>query len=307
MGQAGGGDALATEEFVACRRRILDALGRLSSAGSTDVIRESAPQELAEACGFTRAMISAVRGSRWVPLRLYTRGDLDPEAAAFREYVEGGAEIPLAHMLAETDIVRRRAALLIDDYLVGTRAYKPIIEVARSSAYVAAPLLVEGRTVGFMHADRVGQERPVDDDDRRYLEAFTAELAVAYQRARWRERLAERTRRALIELERAEETLKLIDSAAIELPVVPDGAPVVRRPGPGVGDGTATEEGVLTTRECDVLEHTADGATNRVIAQRLSVSEDTVKTHMRSVLRKLRVTHRGAAVARYLEISRGGR
>ncbi len=60
------------------------------------------------------------------------------------------------------------------------------------------------------------------------------------------------------------------------------------------------EERFLTAREYEVLEHVADGATNRVIARRLSLSEDTVKTHMRGVLRKLRVSSRGAAVARYL-------
>jgi DNA-binding NarL/FixJ family response regulator len=115
--------------------------------------------------------------------------------------------------------------------------------------------------------------------------------------------VAERSRRALSELERAAEALRLFDSPVAELPVVPDRAPAVR-PDPGAG-GAVREERFLTAREYEVLEHVADGATNRVIAQRLSVSEDTVKTHMRGVLRKLRVTSRGAAVARYLDISRG--
>jgi DNA-binding CsgD family transcriptional regulator len=285
------------------RNRITAALGRLSATRSTEVIRASAPRELVEACGFTRAMVSAVRGSRWVPLKLHARHDVDPRAAEFLAYVESDAEIPLANMLAETDVVRRRTALLVDEHLVGTRAFKPIIEIARSPAYVVAPILVQGRTIGFMHADRAGQQRSVDEDDRRCIQAFTAELAVVYQCASWSERVTERLRRSLSELEWAAEALRLVDSPMVEFPLVPDHAPAVR-PDPGAG-GAVREERFLTAREYEVLEHVADGATNRVIAQRLSVSEDTVKTHMRGVLRKLRVTSRGAAVARYLEISRG--
>jgi DNA-binding NarL/FixJ family response regulator len=169
---------------------------------------------------------------------------------------------------------------------------------------VVAPILVEGRTIGFMHADRTGQRRRVDEDDRRCIQAFTAELAVVYQCASWSERVSERSRRALSELERAAEALRLIESPIAELPAVLDRAPAVRAADTGAG-GVVREERFLTAREYEVLEHVADGATNRVIAQRLSVSEDTVKTHVRGVLRKLRVTSRGAAVARYLEISKG--
>jgi DNA-binding CsgD family transcriptional regulator len=292
------------DRFVERRRRIVAALRRLSSARSTEVIRATAPRELVEAGDFTRAMISAVRGSRWVPLELHTREDLDPRASEFLAYVESDAEIPLANMLAETDVVRRRSAVLVDEHLVGTRAFKPIIEVAQSPAYVVAPILLEGRTIGFMHADRVGQLRLVDEDDRRYIQAFTAELAVLYQCASVRERVAERSRRALDEMERSVETLGLIGSKVVDLPVVPDRSSGVRVD-PVAAAGGMREPGFLTAREYEVLEHVADGATNRVIAQRLSVSEDTVKTHVRGVLRKLRVSSRGAAVARYLEISGG--
>ncbi len=175
------------------RGRILAALGRLSAVRSTELLRTTAARELVEACGFTRAMISAVRGPCWVPLTLHTRHDLDPRATEFLAYVDSDAEVPLANMLAETDVVRRRTASLVDEHLVQTRASKPIIEVARSPAYVVAPILADGRTIGFMHADRVGQPRSVDEDDRRCIQAFTAELAVQYQCASWTERVAERS------------------------------------------------------------------------------------------------------------------
>jgi DNA-binding CsgD family transcriptional regulator len=293
--------ASVADPFVECRRRLRTALGRLAEAPSSESLRASAPRELVMACGFTRAMMSAVRGSRWVPLHLYTRDELHRESGTFLAFIDSDAEIPLANLLVETDMVRRRAAMLVDETLIGTRAFAPIVELAQSPAYVAAPILVEGRTIGFMHADRVGQERLVDEDDRRYVQAFCGELAVVYQRAIWGERISERARRALNELQRAREALELIDSAPVDFPITTTRPPLVAA---DIDDAGGTDRTVLTTREREVLDHVADGATNLVIAQRLSVSEDTVKTHMRSVLRKLRVTTRGAAVARYLEIGK---
>jgi len=47
-----------------------------------------------------------------------------------------------------------------------------------------------------------------------------------------------------------------------------------------------------------VLRQLADGSTNREIAQRLVLGEETVKTHVGRVLRKLGVRSRTAAAAR---------
>jgi two-component system NarL family response regulator len=52
----------------------------------------------------------------------------------------------------------------------------------------------------------------------------------------------------------------------------------------------------LTPRELDVLEHLSKGMSNKEIAGELSVSEGTVKTHMNSIMAKLRVGSRTEAV-----------
>lgn len=54
---------------------------------------------------------------------------------------------------------------------------------------------------------------------------------------------------------------------------------------------------VLTPRETEVLRIVANGATNREAAQRLFVSEATVKTHLQHAYEKLGVKDRAAAVA----------
>jgi len=51
----------------------------------------------------------------------------------------------------------------------------------------------------------------------------------------------------------------------------------------------------LTTRELDVLRELATGASNREIAKRLFISENTVKNHVSNVLSKLNLHNRRAA------------
>ena len=53
----------------------------------------------------------------------------------------------------------------------------------------------------------------------------------------------------------------------------------------------------LTQRESEVLGLMVRGLSNRAIALRLSIGEDTVKTHARAVYRKLEVSDRAQAVA----------
>ena len=52
----------------------------------------------------------------------------------------------------------------------------------------------------------------------------------------------------------------------------------------------------LTGREIEVLQQVAAGNSNKLVAARLSVSEDTVKTHMKSILSKLGANDRTHAV-----------
>lgn len=59
--------------------------------------------------------------------------------------------------------------------------------------------------------------------------------------------------------------------------------------------------GCLTDRERDVLQWIATGMSNKQIATQLFISEETVKVHIRNLLRKLNVHSRVAATVLYLE------
>jgi two-component system NarL family response regulator len=52
----------------------------------------------------------------------------------------------------------------------------------------------------------------------------------------------------------------------------------------------------ITAREIEVLQHVASGLKNKQIADRLSVSEDTVNAHMKHILSKLHASDRTHAV-----------
>jgi DNA-binding CsgD family transcriptional regulator len=54
---------------------------------------------------------------------------------------------------------------------------------------------------------------------------------------------------------------------------------------------------VLTPRELQVLKLVAQGLTNRDIAQRLVLSEHTVRRHLANIFRKLNLSSRAAAAA----------
>ena len=61
----------------------------------------------------------------------------------------------------------------------------------------------------------------------------------------------------------------------------------------------------LTDREIDVLRLVATGLSNKQIAGQLFISEETVKVHIRNLLRKLNVHSRVAATVLYFEHKNG--
>jgi NarL family two-component system response regulator LiaR len=72
--------------------------------------------------------------------------------------------------------------------------------------------------------------------------------------------------------------------------------PVPVAPGPFTPNQARIEELGLTPRELEVLQLIAEGLSTREMAERLFVSENTVKTHVNRVLDKLGASRRTQAV-----------
>jgi DNA-binding NarL/FixJ family response regulator len=82
---------------------------------------------------------------------------------------------------------------------------------------------------------------------------------------------------------------------------------VFHRPGPAatvVADRPPLTDLPLTPREVEILRLVAEGVGNRGIAERLWVTEQTVKFHLSNIYRKLRVANRtqAAAIAQRYEL-----
>jgi two-component system NarL family response regulator len=92
---------------------------------------------------------------------------------------------------------------------------------------------------------------------------------------------------AVLDIHRGEPTIA--PQMAVQMLQELSGTPAYRERMPAVSK--------LTERETQVLAHLSGGHTNREIAERLRVSEATVKTHVRHVLEKLHMRNRTEAAA----------
>jgi DNA-binding NarL/FixJ family response regulator len=70
--------------------------------------------------------------------------------------------------------------------------------------------------------------------------------------------------------------------------------------------GTAPAFPSLSTREHDILDLIAAGLTNPAIAERLALSEKTIRNNVSSIFAKLQVTDRAAAIVRARDAGLGG-
>ena len=104
-----------------------------------------------------------------------------------------------------------------------------------------------------------------------------------------------------------------IDDSAVadRLATLLSGVPGLRLAQPGEAADAALvssraapveQDAPLTPREVEVLNHLAEGASNKTIARRLGISVHTVKFHVASLLDKLDATGRTDAVAQAARI-----
>jgi len=277
---------------------IRQALGYLRGLPPRKMIH-AAPDVLSRELDFARTLISIVRGSLWLPQHLHIEEEkADPHGRQFLEYIID-RHIQLADAPLETELIRKRCGAFVPSPREDKRTFKEIVDVSGCCGYIAAPITVQGRAIGMLHADRPEPDGMVTLDHLDQLEAFAECLAVAFESAVLEKKAAQQRDEVENLCANVEELLRGSArttfwslSGAIsgqrhdayhrrEQPVVP----------------------ALTAREREIMSYVATGATNGQIARCLVISEGTVKSHLKHIARKLKTSSRAAAVAVYAGIA----
>lgn len=284
--------------------RVREALAALRRIDATATLVNEAAVAVCS-LGFDRAIVSRIDHGRWLPETVYVGRD----ARWAEEILAAGRANPVAldDTVPEWEMVRRGTALLVSDVQGDPGVNRPIAESSLSRSYVAAPIVAHGSVVGFLHADCYYQKRNLDETDREVLAAFGEGLGYALARSAVLDRL-NAVRLDLGNLVNGVSTAMPVADWSIHRPLDPPGGEAPSASGnaflqtflsPGE-DG----ESALTRREIEVLRRMAEGDTNARIARRLVISEGTVKTHVKHILRKLGASNRAEAVSRWVQLER---
>ena len=242
-----------------------------------------APRFACQALELDRAMLLHISGNSIVSGTAWWGGD-QIAASDFARFLRA-AHPQLTSCPPEFEAVQRQLPILVTDAQKRDDVYRPLVHAARADAYIVAPMIRGDRVIGLLHADRYPVAgRPLDELDRDLLWTFATGLADLVDRAAGRGLQGNGWR--------------------------PDDEPVEEMPlaaavGPSVASVSSGPLTLLTSREHEVLSLLAEGASNASIATRLVISEATVKSHVRHILRKLRAANRTEAVIRYQTLVAG--
>jgi DNA-binding CsgD family transcriptional regulator len=210
--------------------------------------------------------------------------------------------VRIAYPLVEAEIVRRRRAELV---VVGagdaTTRYANH-ETMQWSTYVAAPIVLAGRVVGFIEGDRSSSSDTLSTIDRDALGLFTSRFAQIFERAVLRRRLRVQQQEMRQIADWADARTSELSDRAIDLASDrSSGDPEEHSSSQARSD--ASLQDLLTRREIEVLKLMVKGETNAGIARQLVVSEGTIKFHVKNVLRKMQAANRADATSRYLRLT----
>jgi DNA-binding CsgD family transcriptional regulator len=276
--------------------RLHDGMLALRPIESPEQLLERSTMEACRACGFDRAVLLRLDGSTLVPESVYIEGN--PEWAAELLAASRAAPMPLQMGTNETEALRRRRPLIVRD-AVREPGVPDMAHVYGTTSYVAAPIILEARVIGFLHADYCHSGRVVDEFDRDALFAFAEGFGFAFERATLLHHLRAQGNEVRRLLTSAEEVVRSHAEAELALVRMADAELASARSSAGLINAPSSLHEMLTRRECEVLRLLSAGYSNNAIAEHLVVSEATVKSHVQRILRRLNVRNRIEAAAVY--------
>ncbi|MDM2028817.1 LuxR C-terminal-related transcriptional regulator [Mycobacteroides abscessus] len=276
------------------------SLNRLRAFPSTTALINNACDELVFRCGFHRAVLSTADSRGWTPLILLDRTD-DAGRSWFSDWKN--QTVPLISATPEAVSHSRRRPSLIHN-TADAPVYRPlIVQAGHSHSYVVAPLVQGNDVIGFLHADHHPESIRVDESDRDVLWAFADGFSHLYQRATLLEKLRDQRNDFRELFVGAIEQIDDICETAIDLERQPTDEPLTDVGLDNLDKRTADRRAELTERESDVLRLMVTGASNQEIAKQLVITEGTVKSHVKHILRKYGAVNRAQAIAWALQNS----
>jgi DNA-binding CsgD family transcriptional regulator len=293
------------QELLARQVTMLDgirlALHRLRGVETMSQMIERVTVEVCRSCGLDRCVLLRVDEGRLVAESIhFDDAELQEEWTHFAR-----ANPPVVDPRdPEIQLLRRNRPILVSDPET-SRGIRGVAEAADSRGYVAAPVIVRGNVVGTLHADRTTSGE-VDVVARDVLGLFAEGFGFALERTALLGRVHQQFSKIREMMAAANTTLEDVFDAGVslrrdqengELDIVPRG--------PSMALGFASESrlmGLLTRRELEVVQLMARGASNADIANELVISEGTVKSHVKHILRKMRAANRAQAVSCYMRL-----
>ncbi|WP_285029976.1 LuxR family transcriptional regulator [Mycolicibacterium sp. lyk4-40-TYG-92] len=259
-------------------RSITDAIRRMKLAQSAQALQRQMCIELCRAVGFDSALISFVTADSFVPQTADQFGGI-------------GMPLPRVVCAAEQDCVR--FSRLVRAGMGDSPATEGYCELLGSTEYLVAPVVAKTKVVAIVHVCRVGVD--ITDHDYEALGMLLSLYSVLYER--------------MLNSARVEQLRVSIIGAAAQLAEEVDriaGAAIsLEMGGEHVGGSTTPAPDVftanLTNRERRVFERMVQGESNAQIARELVVSVETVKTHVKRILRKVGAANRLEAITLYVD------
>jgi DNA-binding CsgD family transcriptional regulator len=273
--RAGGRDSVV--------RSLTDGIRRMKKAGSLQGLGRQACTELCDTMGFDHALLSFVVDDGFV-VEESGHGIGGPSVIARRDCI------------AERDCIRLRETIRTNEAdLPAAPGYRQLL---RSRRYLVAPVIAESRVVAFLHVSRGSEGVSARDID--VLDTFASAYSLLHERMLNTERVQQQRTSIARAAAALTEDADRIAAAAISLDVEYD-----HRVEPPTIAPDSTLAATLSDRERQVFERLVLGASNAEIADELVITVETVKTHVKRILRKIGAINRSEAIALYMEARTG--
>ena len=261
-------------------RSLTDGIRRMKKAGSLEGLGHQACTELCDMLGFDSALMSFVEDDGFV--------------VEESDHSLGGPTV-----IARRDCTVERTCIRLSEISGTNGADMPASpgygELLGTKHYLVAPVITNSQVVALIHVGRRGDDG-VSRVDVDVFDAFASAYSLLHERMLNTERVQQQRTSIARAAARLTEQADRIAAAAISLDVEYD----TRVEPPTIPTDSALAA-TLSHRERQVFERLVLGASNAEIADDLVITIETVKTHVKRILRKIGAINRSEAIALYLD------